>query len=270
MVAASMDQPPLTSARHPIVQRFRDAAAGKAAGQMVAEGQRLAAEALAAGIEVLEVAYTESFAQREGAAELLSDFRARSSALQVCGDKLMGRISQLSTAPGLALRLVRPVPQPGDLLPRRGAGLVLVAAGVRDPGNLGALVRSAEAAGASGMMAVGGSADPFRDKALRGSSGSAFRLPLRHEPGLDGVLGLCQAEGLQLLVAEGRGGEDCWDVDWRKPTALVVGAEAAGIPAELRDAADRRVRVPLQAPVESLNVAVAAGVLLFEARRQRR
>jgi TrmH family RNA methyltransferase len=140
---------------------------------------------------------------------------------------------------------------------------------VRDPGNLGSLLRTAEAAGATGVVSLRGGADPFRDKALRGSMGSVFRLPVLHGLDAAAVIAFARRHRLQLVIADGGGDRVHTQADLRKPLALVVGAEAAGVPPELLAAADARVRIPLRAPVESLNVAVAAGVLLFEAQRQR-
>ena len=116
---------------------------------------------------------------------------------------------------------------------------------------------------------MAGGADPFRDKAVRGSMGSVFRLPVRHGLDAAGVVDFARRHRLQLVVADGAGDRVHTQADLKKPMALVVGAEAAGVPVELVRAADARLRIPLQEPVDSLNVAVAAGVVLFEAMRQR-
>ena len=131
------------------------------------------------------------------------------------------------------------------------------------------MIRAAEAAGASGCLTLQGGADPFRDKAVRGSMGSIFRLPVRH--GLDAAQAVefARRNRLDVVVADGGGTQPHTMVDLRRPLLLVVGAEAAGVGPEWLSAADEHVRIPLRPPVESLNVAVAAGVLLFEAQRQR-
>lgn len=255
----------ISSSKNPMVQRFRDAAAGRVDGIMLAEGVRIVADALAEGVEVVEVAVSPKFQdsdmrrQLEGSAQTFLD----------CPDDLLARISQLDTSPGIAVLLRRPQWRDEDLLGRGIAPLVVIAAGVRDPGNLGSLVRTADAAGASGLLTMRGGADPFRDKAVRGSMGSVFRLPVRHGAAVDDVIGLARKHRLQLVVAEGGGELVHTRADLCKPTALVIGAEASGVPDELIRAADVRVRIPLHEGVESLNVAVASGVLLFEAQRQR-
>ena len=258
----------ITSTKNAIVQRFRDAAQGRsdAGPVLLAEGNRLLAEALAAGVPIREVA----IGPRCEDPDLRARLGAACDRVFVCSENVLARLSQLDTPPGVAAILARPEWSDEDLLRGDLSPLVVVAAGVRDPGNLGSLVRAAEAAGASGLLTLQRGADPFRDKAVRGSMGSILRLPTRHGLQVDDVLAFCDRHRLRLVVADGsRAGDPPHTaIDLRKPTALVVGAEAVGVPPALLDAAVERARIPLQAPVESLNVAVAAGVVLFEARRR--
>jgi TrmH family RNA methyltransferase len=256
----------ITSARNPVVQRFRAAAAGELDGVMLAEGVRLVGEAVQARVPVLEALVSPRLAGdalRTRLQEVAASFLEAS-------DDVLAAASAVETPQGVAVLLRRPVAGDQDLLRGAVAPLVVVAAGVRDPGNLGSLLRTAEAAGATGCVTLRGGADPFRDKAVRGSMGSVFRLPVRHGLDVAGVVAFAQRHALQLVVADGGAVLDYTAADLRPALALVVGAEAAGVPDALRTAAAVRVRIPLQAPVESLNVAVAAGVLLYEARRQRR
>jgi TrmH family RNA methyltransferase len=256
----------ISSARNPVVQQFCAAAAGAAAGELLAEGDRLVGEALDAGLEVVVAAVSTR----------CDDARLRQRLQQVaptfleCSDDVMARLSALETPPGVAVLLRRPAWTEADLLSRDGVPLVVVAAGLRDPGNLGSLVRTAEAAGATGCITLRGGADPFRDKAVRGSMGSIFRLPVLHGLDAAAVIDFAGRHRLDLVVADGASECDFHAVDFRRPLALVLGAEAAGVPTALAAAAAVRVRIPLRPPVDSLNVAVAAGVLLFEAQRQRR
>ncbi len=256
----------ISSAKNPVVQQFRDAAAGGADGVLLAEGPRLVTEALDAGMQVVAAAVSprcDDTALRDRLQQATTTF------LDVSPD-VMARMSALETAPGVAVLLRRPEVGEADLLRRDTVPLVVVAAGVRDPGNLGSLLRAAEAAGASGCITMRGGADPFRDKAVRGSMGSVFRLPVLHGLDAAAVIDFARRHHLQLVVADGGGDRTYTEVDFRRPLLLVVGAEAAGVPAELVQAASARACIPLRAPVESLNVAVAAGVLLFEVQRQRR
>ena len=151
----------------------------------------------------------------------------------------------------------------------RGVPLVVVAIDVQDPGNVGAIVRAAEAAGATGVVAAGASADPFGWKALRGSMGSALRLPVAAEVDADTVVEEARRRGCRIVATVPRDGTQLFDVDLSGPVALLVGGEGAGLPPALAAAAAARVTIPMQAPVESLNAAVTAAVILYEAHRQR-
>ncbi len=261
----SGDRRSITSSKNPLVQRFRAAAAGEIEGVLVAEGVRLVGEALDARLRVLEAAVSPRCTD----AALRARLREVAEAFVECSDDVLASLSSLETPPGVAVALARPAVGEADLLRGGLAPLVVAAAGVRDPGNLGSLLRTAEAAGASGVVTLRGGADPFRDKAVRGSMGSVFRLPVVHGLDAAGLIAFARAHALQLVVADGGGERLHTQADLEKPLVLVVGAEAAGVPKELLAAAHARVRIPLRPPVESLNVAVAAGVLLFEAQRQR-
>ena len=255
----------LSSTKNPTVQRFRDAAGGAVDGMLLAEGVKLVAEALAAGMHAVEAVVSPQLDD----AGLRARLQQEADSFAECTDAVLARLSALDTPQGVAVLFARPQATPEDLLHKELVPLIVVAAGIRDPGNLGALVRTAEAAGATGCLTLRGGADPFRDKAVRGSMGSIFRLPVHHGMDAATAIAFVRRHKLQLVVADGRGDVRYTDVDLRRPVALVVGAEAAGVPAEWLAAADQHVRIPLTPPVESLNVAVAAGVVLFEARRQR-
>jgi RNA methyltransferase, TrmH family len=147
-----------------------------------------------------------------------------------------------------------------------GTPLVVVAAGLQDPGNLGTLVRSAEAFGATGMILLPGTVSLWNAKTLRASSGSAFRLPVVNMHAEAAFRALREA-GVQIFAAVARDGGE---VDLRRPAALLIGNEGAGLTEEWMTAADGRVTIPFSGPVESLNAGVAGSVLLYEAMRQRR
>jgi TrmH family RNA methyltransferase len=146
---------------------------------------------------------------------------------------------------------------------------IVAAVDVQDPGNLGSIVRASEAAGVTGLFVTGASANPFSWKALRGSMGSALRLPIVAGMGLDAVLACMTQHGLRTVAAVARGGLLPDEVDWRGGVGLLLGGEGPGLPASVIARCDQQTTIPMAAPVESLNVAVAAGVLAYAARRQR-
>jgi TrmH family RNA methyltransferase len=141
--------------------------------------------------------------------------------------------------------------------------------GVQEPGNLGAIARVAEAAGASGMVVAEGTADPFGWKALRGSMGSLLRLPVNVHRDARAALGEARAHGCRLMAAVPRGGRSMFDVEVDGPLMILIGSEGAGLLSSVIAQSDERVSIPMDAQVESLNAAVAAALLLYEVRRRR-
>jgi TrmH family RNA methyltransferase len=159
-------------------------------------------------------------------------------------------------------------PQDGAVFAARPP-LVVVACDVQDPGNLGAIARVAEAAGASGLIVTGRSAAPFGWKALRGSMGSALRLPVASRDATDAAIAEARRHGCRVVAMAPRGGRLLYDADLAGPVALVVGSEGRGLDEAALSLADERVTIPMQPPVESLNTATSAALILYEARRQR-
>jgi TrmH family RNA methyltransferase len=161
--------------------------------------------------------------------------------------------------------------------PRRGATagsdpeapLVVVLAGLQDPGNVGAIVRTAAACGATGLITIEGSANPFGWKALRGAMGGTFRLPVAARAQMPDVITAAKDAGVRLVAAVPRGGTPLPQLDLRQPTAIVFGGEGAGVAHVTAVSAAELVTVPMRRPVESLNVSVAAALILYEASRQR-
>ena len=147
-------------------------------------------------------------------------------------------------------------------------GVLLVLDRVRDPGNLGAVLRVAEAAGLRAVVLSGDSTDPFGPKALRASTGSAFRLPIVEVPALGALVGELQERSLRVFATSSHSGSDFAHVDWPDRCAIVLGNESAGLGDEDRRACDETLRIPIAAAVESLNLSVAAGILAMASVRR--
>ncbi len=231
------------------------------------EGPKLVLEALAAGIVVAEAATSPRAEASPAGAAALSALRGREVPVRRLTAELFASLSEAETSQGVLALARRPALEEERVF--RGTPLVVVADGVQNPGNLGGLLRTAEAAGSSGAILTTGCADPFSWKALRGSMGSAFRLPLLRGLAIEQALDVLEARGVAVLAAAADGERRYDEADLRGPVALVVGSEGAGLPAAVRRRAAARLRVPLAGPVESLNVGVAAALVLFEAARQR-
>ena len=166
--------------------------------------------------------------------------------------------------PVLALAPLPPPPVVADL----GPGLLVVTAGLQDPGNLGTVVRSAEAAGAAGVIAAGG-VDPWNPKVVRGSAGAVLGLPILVPDDLAATLAALRARGARIVAAGVAGPTVYTDADLTGFVALIVGSEAHGVPGELATVVDEHVSIPMAGPTDSLNAAVAASILMFEVARQR-
>jgi len=229
--------------------------------RFIVEGLRLAEEMHEAGQEPALVFYTAGFAERARGRTLLEALRASERELLGVSDPVMRFVADTKTPQGILA--VVPFPQASP----RGASLILVLDGLRDPGNLGTIMRSAEAAGVEKVITVKGTVDVFSPKVVRAAMGVHFRLPILHDRKWEEIEE--EFEGRQVLLAEPGGEVPYYQVDWTQPSALIVGGEARGPGKEAATVATRTVTVPMRGRVESLNVAMAASIILFEAARQR-
>jgi TrmH family RNA methyltransferase len=258
----------ISSRQNSLVSKYRDVAAGNEHGLMLLDGAHLVAEALAVRVPVTHLMVSSEAAGRDDIRSLVADAERAGAEVTSATAPVMRAVSPVrSTSPivGLAVR-----PRAGEAqLYRAPAPLVLIACGVQDPGNVGAIARAAEAAGASGLVAADACADPFGWKALRGSMGSAFRLPIAVDRSIEHAVSRARHHGCRVLAMVPRDGEGLHAADLTGPTAILVGGEGHGLPAALVNAAECKVTIPMNAPVESLNTAVTAALILYEARRQR-
>lgn len=251
---------------------MRQAAEGEPPGRdrMLLDGLHLVEEARAARVPIACAAFSaRALAAADGRARRLATLLAGTGVRVVqVSDAVMQAMSPAATPSGTVALAARPATTLADVLAPAPA-LLVVAIDVQDPGNLGAMARVAEAGDATGLLACGASADPFGWKALRGSMGSALRLPIARAPATGEALGAMRAHGISL-VATAPDAPTAFDrYTWKGPTAILLGSEGGGLPAEVADACDARVAIPMRSPVESLNVAVTAALLVYEARRQR-
>ena len=247
------------SAQHPLLKRMGAILAGKERGACVLEGDRLIEDARASGTEL--EALLVSTEREERARELE---RAGLAVTRISAD-LLDRRSALKTSPGIAAIARAPEFAGFERLATTPDALVLVVAGVADPGNLGALARSAEAAGAAGLVLLPPTVHPFGDKALRGSMGSLLRLPVASAKSAAEAVAALRERGFRMVAAATRGGSAPSRFDWSGRVALWVGSETGLEPGEMRRF--ERVTLPMAGRVESLNVTVAASLLLFAAGR---
>jgi TrmH family RNA methyltransferase len=258
----------IASRQNPAVARYRAAARGELDEVVLLDGAHLILEALEAGVPVREAAVAAGAMDRPESQAVLDRLRdAGVECLSVTAPVMAAMSPVRSPAPFVALA-ARPA-HPNGAMFENEAPLVVIAVDVQDPGNLGAIVRVAEAGGASGVIAAGCSADPFGWKALRGSMGSTLRLPVARMPASEAALAEVRGRGCRVVATTPRATLSAFDVDLRGPVAVLIGGEGGGLAPAVLAAADDQVSVPMQAPVESLNAAVTAALLVYEARRQR-
>ena len=241
-----------------MLKRVGAVLAGKDRSAIVLEGDRLVEEATRCGLALEAVLVAED--RQERFAELTAGVEVP---VRLVEPRLLEKISALETSPGILALATHPPERELNQLDPEGAPLVLVVAGVADPGNLGGLARSAEAAGAGAILVARGGARPFGDKALRGSMGSLLRLPVFEGYDAAELAAALGESSYRQVRAATRGGTSLDRFDWSPPIALWVSGETGETP-ELEGAFEE-VTIPMRGEVESLNVTVAASLLLFAA-----
>lgn len=244
---------------------------GKEPGEIFIEGKRLAAEALGSGL-LLEYAFIASdLLAREGEDELKRALAGSGVPVYELPNKLLASIADTESPQGIILIGQRPSAGLSEAFASDRPGglpIVLLLSRVNNPGNLGAILRTAEAAGVRNVITSAGSADAFSPKALRASMGSAFRLRVVEKAEEIDVISLAKRAGFVVSGTTADGAAAHTAIDWNQKRLLVFGSEASGISPELEATLDERIAIGMEKPVESLNLAVSAGVILFEARRQ--
>jgi TrmH family RNA methyltransferase len=256
----------ISSRQNAVVGRFRTVA-DSPDEHILLDGPHLLEEALASALPVEIVAATDRFIDGPGGDLVVRAGHAGARLLEVTSD---------------VLRALSPVRQPSGIVAigsRREAAiegalggapqLVLMLRDVQDPGNVGAIIRAAEGCGATGIVTAEGTADPFGWKALRGSMGSAFRMPVAARQPVAAAAEMAKGLGIRLYAAVPRGGTLLPRCDLRAPSAVLLGGEGAGLAAEAVGLADELMTIPMRPQVESLNVATAAALIAYEAMRQR-
>jgi RNA methyltransferase, TrmH family len=281
---------PITSRENKWLKMFRASLQGTGPGKgepLGVEGPKLIEEAVRSGLETEALLVSESGEREvERILKAAGESEAgipRSRILRTT-DKLFASVAGTEAPQGVAALFRQRAWGFDDVIrgaaKRDGAGqgsapLVVVLAGVQDPGNVGTILRSAEAFGATGAIATRGTADPWSPKALRASAGSAFRLPVLRGMAVPIVLAQLRMAHLKIYAAgtrtiPGSKPTETPSADLRQPSAIFIGSEGAGLPPEVEHAADARISILMSDAVESLNAAVAASLLLYEAARLRK
>lgn len=228
------------------------------------EGFRVVSHALQEGHRLVFVFHTEDFTATEYGRRLIQGLAQAEIAVWRVARAVMKTVSDTVTSQGILA-----VASMGEVEPTAAAhvALVLILDSIRDPGSVGTILRTAQATGVGAVILSSGCADPYSPKAVRAGAGAHLALPTLPDMPWSKIAELVGEK--QPVLADPRGEITPWEMDWTSPTALIVGNEAHGAGPEARVLARHRVRLPMSGGVESLNVAIAAAVILFEAQRQR-
>jgi len=261
---------PINSRDNSLLRQARAVRDRKVEELIYVEGLRLCEEAQRSNLKIEAVIVSEELLRKERAAHAITELSRISKRTASVSEKLLESISYTKTPQGIVVLAERPESSQEHLAGSLAANpLLVVLHQINNPVNVGAILRTAEAAGATGVITTKNTSDPFSPKSLRGAMGSAFRLPIWSGPAFDETVEWCRERGITAVCADAEAHTDYTDFDWTTANALMLGPESTGFTAEELMNADRSVRISMKGMAESLNVSVAAGILLFEAARQR-
>lgn len=260
----------ITSRDNSLLRQARAVRDGKVDELIFVEGLRLCVEALRSKLALEAVIASEELIRKPQASETFAELSQTAHRVATVSEKLLESISYTKTPQGIVVLARRPEASRDRLEASTASdALLVVLHQINNPVNVGAILRTAEAAGVTGIITTKNTSDPFSPKSLRGAMGSAFRLPVWRDAVFDEAISWCRERQIGLIgtAADSSTEHTAWD--WTRKCALVLGPESTGLTAhELKDM-DETVSIPMQGEVESLNVSVAAGIILYEAARQR-
>ena len=258
------------NAKLKFVRRVRD---GQDPDHIFIEGYRLCGEAFDSRLSIVSCFLSESFRESRSFDTFEPILSSRHVESYVVSESLLGSIADTKSPQGIVLIAARPVPAPlidlfsgGNIDGRLPVWLYLYK--VNNPSNLGAVLRTAEAAGTRAVLISPSSADAFSPKSLRASMGSAFRMPVVSDIAFENLFSTAQQEEIDIVAVDAQGSVSYTDVDWKRPSLLVFGSEAEGLPPDALYRARVTIKIPMYGDVESLNLAVSTGIILFEAKRR--
>ncbi len=260
----------ITSRDNSLLRQVRAVRDGKVDDLIYVEGLRLCEEALRSRLAIEAAVVSEELLRKERVAGVIDELSQAAKRLGSVSEKLLESVSYTKTPQGIIVLAQRPDSSESRLAAQLDASpLLVVMHQINNPVNVGAILRTSEAAGAAGVITTKNTSDPFSPKSLRGAMGSAFRLRIWSGTSYSDTIDWCRQRGIATVCADVDATTAYTDIEWRRPIALILGPESTGLTPEELELADQRVSIPMHGMAESLNVAVAAGVLLFEAARQR-
>jgi TrmH family RNA methyltransferase len=259
----------ITSAANPLVKRVRllaDRKHRRRQGAFVVEGRQPVWRAVEAGWDVEALIAAPELLTGSAAESMVAGQEAAGVRVAYVSAELFGRLGDREGPSGIAAIVRSPAAGLADLPVTTGAVFTALYE-IGNPGNLGTIIRTVDATGGAGVITVGASTDPFAPAAVKASMGSLFSVPVAHAPSLDAFFGWAKAAGIEVVATSGGAGTAHWSTSYHPPLAALFGAEGTGLPEAALDRAGRQVRIPMTGTAESLNLAAAVAVLLYEIRR---
>lgn len=272
MTAGSAGRPTaglISSAANPVSKRMRLLADRKhrsREGAFVVEGIQPVWQAVEAGADIEALVVAPELLGDSGAAAMVAGQEAAGTRIVRVTAGLFGRLSGRDGPSGLAA-IVRGRPARVGGLTVHPRSLFVVLHEIGNPGNLGTIIRTADAAGAAGVILLGQATDPFDPAAVKASMGAVFSVPVAHEPQPEEFFGWAGRHGVTVATTSAKASTSFWAVRYPRPLAFLLGAEGPGLPDGLLARGDLSVRIPMTGTAESLNLAAAATLLLYEAQR---
>lgn len=260
----------ITSAANPLVKRLRRLAERKhrrREGAFVVEGVQPVSRAVEQGARVQTLVVAPELLANRPTARMVDEQERAGVPVARLSRELFLRLSEREGPSGLAA-IVRSRMLSVEELTTAPDAVFVALHQIGNPGNLGTIIRAADAAGAAGVILIGDGCDPFAPSAVKASMGSLFAVDIAHADGTDAFFDWARARGIQVVAASGRAREEHWSAGYAPPLTLLFGSEGPGLPEESIQRSDLRVRIPMVGTAESLNLSVAAGIVLYEARRE--
>jgi TrmH family RNA methyltransferase len=262
----------ISSAANPLVKRVRLLAGRKhrrRESAFVVQGIQPVWQAVEAGADLDTLIVAPGLLRHPGALAMVAAQEAAGVRVARLSDELFGRVADRDGPSGLAaiVSSARLAPVLADL-PAGQDAVFAALHGAGNPGNVGTIIRTVSAIGGAGVILIGPSADPFDPVAVKASMGALFTVPVVSVGAAAEFLDWAAAGSVTVAATSAHGSESCWQADLRPPVAILLGSEGSGLPADLLAAAGLRVAIPMTGTAESLNLAVAAGILLYEVRRR--
>ncbi|MCO5229023.1 MAG: RNA methyltransferase [Thermomicrobiales bacterium] len=261
----------ISSTANPLVKRIRaltDKRARKREGAFVVEGHQPVWRAVQGCWEIDTLIVAPDLVRNPAAFEMIEDLSAAGVRVAYLSSDLFARISERDGPAGIMAIVQQQQRSLASVSVTRDQTWVILHR-VHNPGNLGTSIRTADAAGIAGIVLCGDCADIYDPVAVKASMGSIFAVPVIIEREFDTVRAWVTEQGIQLVGTSGYAEASHWDFDWNAPQAIVLGNEGDGLPDEVLNDCDSTVRIPMTGTVESLNLGVAAAILMYESRRQR-